>query len=144
MADLKVYYEKDADTSALKGKTVAVLGYGSQGHAQAQNLRDSGVNVIIAELEGTDNYKLAVEHGFKPVSASAAAELRNIAAMSAPRRDRRPSRATNQKPYARMPTCSPEMASRWTVPVLKKSAVRPRSSCSRAPSKTAAARPARA
>ena len=42
-----VFYEKDANPNALKGKTIAVLGYGSQGHAQAQNLRDSGYKVII-------------------------------------------------------------------------------------------------
>ena len=42
-----VFYQKDANPSALKGKTIAVFGYGSQGHAQAQNLRDSGYNVII-------------------------------------------------------------------------------------------------
>ena len=45
------YYEQDADLNVLKGKTVAVIGYGSQGHAQAQNLRDSGVNVVIGLRE---------------------------------------------------------------------------------------------
>lgn len=75
---VKVYYDNDADLGILKGKTVAVIGYGSQGHAQAQNLRDSGVNVIVSELEGTDNYKLAQEHGFKPVSAAEAAEKADI------------------------------------------------------------------
>ena len=84
MSDLKVYYEKDADTSPLKGKTVAVMGYGSQGHAQAQNLRDSGVNVIVAELQGTDNYKLAVEHGFKPVCAAEAAKKADLVIMTLP------------------------------------------------------------
>ena len=84
MSDLKVYYEKDADISALKGKTVAVMGYGSQGHAQAQNLRDSGVNVIVAELEGTDNHKLAVEHGFKPVSAAEASKQADLIIMTLP------------------------------------------------------------
>ena len=54
MAELKIYYDKDGSLEPLKGKTVAVVGYGSQGHAHAQNLRDSGVNVVIAELEGTD------------------------------------------------------------------------------------------
>ncbi len=68
----KVYYDKDADLKMLKGKTVAIIGYGSQGHAQAQNLRDSGVNVIVAEVPGTDNYKLAVKQGFKPMSAAEA------------------------------------------------------------------------
>jgi ketol-acid reductoisomerase len=55
----KMYYDKDADLGVLKGLKVAIIGYGSQGHAQAQNLRDSGVNVIVAELQGTPNYKLA-------------------------------------------------------------------------------------
>jgi ketol-acid reductoisomerase len=63
---LKIYYEKDAPIDALKGKKVAVMGYGSQGHAHSLNLRDSGIEVAVAELEGTDNYKLAVEHGFAP------------------------------------------------------------------------------
>ena len=84
MAELKVYYEKDADVSALQGKTVAVLGYGSQGHAQAQNLRDSGVNVVVAELEGTDNYKLASEHGFKPVSAGEASKKGDLIIVTLP------------------------------------------------------------
>ncbi|MCL1910583.1 MAG: ketol-acid reductoisomerase [Leptospirales bacterium] len=69
----KMYYDSDADSGALKGKTIAVIGYGSQGHAQAQNLRDSGLNVIVSELPGTDNYKLAESHNFKPVTAAEAA-----------------------------------------------------------------------
>ena len=68
-----MYYDQDADLNALKGKKVAIIGYGSQGHAQALNLRDSGINVIVAELEGTANHQLALEHGFKPVDAAAAA-----------------------------------------------------------------------
>jgi len=63
---LTIYYEQDAPIGALEGKKVAVIGYGSQGHAHSLNLRDSGIEVAVAELEGTDNYKLAVEHGFKP------------------------------------------------------------------------------
>jgi ketol-acid reductoisomerase len=70
----KMYYDKDADLNILKGVKVAIIGYGSQGHAQAQNLRDSGIDVIVAELEGTANYKIAQDHGFKPVSASKAAK----------------------------------------------------------------------
>jgi ketol-acid reductoisomerase len=62
----KIYYEADAPIGALKGKKVAVVGYGSQGHAHSQNLRDSGIEVVVAELEGTDNFKLALSHGFKP------------------------------------------------------------------------------
>ena len=59
----KIYYDKDADLKALDGKTVAIIGYGSQGHAHAQNLRDSGVNVVVAELAGTPNHDLAVKNG---------------------------------------------------------------------------------
>ncbi len=74
----KMYYDSDADLGTLKGKKVAIIGYGSQGHAQAQNLRDSGVTVIVAELQGTPNYKLAVSHGFKPVTAAKAAKDADI------------------------------------------------------------------
>jgi ketol-acid reductoisomerase len=67
-----IFYDKDADLAALKGKTVAIIGYGSQGHAQAQNLRDSGVNVVIGQRPGGKNYDLAISHGFQPVSAAEA------------------------------------------------------------------------
>jgi ketol-acid reductoisomerase len=70
----KIYYDNDADLAALKNKTIAIIGYGSQGHAQAQNLKDSGCNVIIGQRPGGPNYDLAVSHGFKPVSAEEAAE----------------------------------------------------------------------
>ena len=66
----KVYHDNDIDIKPIVSKTVGFCGYGSQGHAQAQNLRDSGVKVIVAELPGTQNYKTAVEHGFKPMSAA--------------------------------------------------------------------------
>jgi ketol-acid reductoisomerase len=77
----KIYYEDDADLSLLKNKTIAILGYGSQGHAQAQNLRDSGCKVIIGQRPGSANYDLAVSHHFQPVSladASKAADIVNI------------------------------------------------------------------
>jgi len=80
----KMYYDKDADLSNLKGKTLAILGYGSQGHAQAQNLRDSGLEVIISELEGTDNWKLAKKHGFSPLSAEEAAKKADFIHMLLP------------------------------------------------------------
>jgi len=71
---VKVYYDDDADLSLLKGKTISIIGYGSQGHAQAQNLRDSGCNVLVGQRPGGANYDLAISHGFKPVSAAEAAE----------------------------------------------------------------------
>lgn len=70
---MKVYYDKDADLNLLKDKTVAIIGYGSQGHAHAQNLRDSGVKVVVGQRPGSANYDLAKEHGFAPVSAAEAA-----------------------------------------------------------------------
>jgi len=70
----KVYYDDDADLSHLKGKTISIIGYGSQGHAQAQNLRDSGCNVVVGQRPGGANYDLAISHGFKPVSAAEAAQ----------------------------------------------------------------------
>ncbi len=70
---MKVYFEKDAPLTPLQNATIAVIGYGSQGHSQAQNLRDSGLNVIVGQRPGSANYDLAVEHGFKPVSAAEAA-----------------------------------------------------------------------
>lgn len=73
-----IYYEKDAKLETLKGKKIAIIGYGSQGHAQAQNLRDSGLEVVVAELEGTPNYEKAVEDGFKPVSASDASAQADV------------------------------------------------------------------
>ena len=62
-----IYYDSDADLQLLKDKTIAILGYGSQGHAQAQNLKDSGCNVIVGQRPGGANYDLAVSHGFEPL-----------------------------------------------------------------------------
>ncbi|NLS98020.1 MAG: ketol-acid reductoisomerase [Planctomycetaceae bacterium] len=73
-----IYYDKDADLSLLKGKTIAILGYGSQGHGHAQNLRDSGCDVIVAELPGTANYEQAVKDGFKPLSTVEAVKKGDI------------------------------------------------------------------
>jgi ketol-acid reductoisomerase len=77
----KTYYDNDADLSVLKNKTIAILGYGSQGHAQAQNLRDSGCNVIIGQRPGSANYNLAKSHGFEPMpleDATRKADIINI------------------------------------------------------------------
>ena len=60
-----MYYEKDCNPELLKAKTVAVIGYGSQGHAHAQNMRDSGVNVIIGLYEGSKSAEVAKADGFE-------------------------------------------------------------------------------
>lgn len=74
----KVYYEQDADLGVLKDKKIAIIGYGSQGHAQAQNLRDSGLDVIVSDLPGTENYKQAEADGFQPVSAAEATKQAHV------------------------------------------------------------------
>lgn len=79
----KIYYDKDADLNLLKGKKIAVIGYGIQGRGQSLNLRDSGLDVIVSELPGTANanYEQAKKDGFNPVSAkeaSAAADIVQI------------------------------------------------------------------
>src|SRR6185369_9575003 len=61
----KVYTDKDADLNVLKGKTLAVLGFGSQGHAHALNLKDSGLHVIIGLYDGSKSIPVAKEKGFK-------------------------------------------------------------------------------
>ena len=74
----KIYYDKEADMSVLKGKKIAIIGYGIQGRGQALNLRDSGLEVIVSELEGTPNYKTAKEDGFEPVDAASAAKEAHV------------------------------------------------------------------
>ena len=67
-----IYYEDDADLGLLGDKTVAILGYGSQGHAHALNLRDSGVNVIVGLREGSSSKDKAESEGLRVLSVAAA------------------------------------------------------------------------
>ncbi len=71
---MKIYYDADADLKVLADKKVGVIGFGSQGHAQALNLRDSGVAVMVSEVPNTPNYELAQKYGFAPVTAAALAQ----------------------------------------------------------------------
>ena len=80
----KIYYDKDADLSLLKGKTIAILGYGSQGHAHALNLRDSGCTVIVGQRPGSANYDLAIKDGFKPMPVEEATEKGDMINMLLP------------------------------------------------------------
>ncbi len=73
-----MFYDQDADLGLLKGKTIAIIGYGSQGHAQAQNLRDSGCEVVVGQRPGSANHEAAVKDGFQPVSAAEAAEVGDL------------------------------------------------------------------
>ncbi|HIJ68030.1 MAG TPA: ketol-acid reductoisomerase [Deltaproteobacteria bacterium] len=75
---MRIFYDTDASLDFLRSKKIAIIGYGSQGHAQAQNLRDSGLQVTVADLPGTPNYEKAIEDGFTPVLAREAAEKSDI------------------------------------------------------------------
>ncbi|MFD3257695.1 ketol-acid reductoisomerase [Paenibacillus lentus] len=72
-----LYYEKDAELSVLKGKTIAIIGYGSQGHAHAQNLRDSGLNVVIGLREGK-SFDKAKEDGFEVLPVAEATSRADV------------------------------------------------------------------
>jgi len=74
----KIYYDKDADLNVLKGKKIAVIGYGIQGRGQSLNLRDSGLDVIVSELPGTPNYEQAKKDGFNPVPAKEASAQADV------------------------------------------------------------------
>lgn len=80
----KIYYDKDADLSLIQAKKVAIIGYGSQGHAHALNLTDSGVKVKVAELEGTSNYEKAVADGVDVTDAAEAAAWADVIMMLVP------------------------------------------------------------
>lgn len=74
----KIYYQEDCNLSYLKGKTIAIIGYGSQGHAHALNLKESGCNVIIGLYEGSKSWAKAEKQGFKVYTAAEAAKLADI------------------------------------------------------------------
>ena len=78
MAEARIFYEKDCDLNYLKGKTVAIIGYGSQGHAHALNLKESGVNVIIGLYEGSKSWAKAEAQGMKVYTTAEAAKLADI------------------------------------------------------------------
>jgi ketol-acid reductoisomerase len=80
----KIYYEKDANLALLKNKVIGIIGYGSQGHAHAQNLRDSGLNVIVAEAKDTDNYKAAKKAGFEIFDAGTVTKKADVIMMLVP------------------------------------------------------------
>ncbi|HYA12283.1 MAG TPA: ketol-acid reductoisomerase [Thermodesulfovibrionales bacterium] len=80
---VKIYYEKDADKKILKNKKIAIIGYGSQGHAHANNLKESGMDVIVGETKGA-NWGKAVKAGFTVLTASEAAKKADIMIMLVP------------------------------------------------------------
>jgi ketol-acid reductoisomerase len=83
---VKMYYDKDADKKILKGKVIAIMGYGSQGHAHANNLKESGYNVIVGETKGANRDK-AVAARFTVTTAAEAAKKADIIMLLLPAED---------------------------------------------------------
>ena len=79
-----IYYDEDCDLKLLDGKVIGVVGYGSQGHAQAQNLRDSDCQVLVAEAQGSPNWKKAQDDGFEVLVTAEVAKQADIIVMLAP------------------------------------------------------------
>ncbi len=80
----QMYYDKDADLNVLKGKTIAVIGYGSQGHAQAMNLRDSGLDVVVGLRKGGRSWKKAESDGMKVMEVPDAVKTADVVHVLAP------------------------------------------------------------
>jgi ketol-acid reductoisomerase len=80
----KIYHDKDADLRHLEGKTIAVIGYGNQGHAQALTFRDSKINVVVGLKPGGKSWKLAEQEGFTPLTVAEAAKKADIIHMLFP------------------------------------------------------------
>lgn len=74
----KIFYQADCDINVLKGKTVAIIGYGSQGHAHALNLHESGVDVVVGLYEGSKSWAKAEQAGLKVMTAADAAKAADV------------------------------------------------------------------
>ena len=80
---VKIYYDKDADKKVLKGRKITVIGYGSQGHAHINNLKESGMDVVVGEIKGP-NWEKAIKAGFRVMAASEAAKKADVIMMLVP------------------------------------------------------------
>ena len=78
----KIYYQSDCNLSVLKGKTVAIIGYGSQGHAHALNLHESGVDVVVGLYNGSKSWAKAEAAGLKVMTAADAAKAADVITVS--------------------------------------------------------------
>ena len=82
---MKMFYEKDADVNLIKSKKVAIFGYGSQGHAHALNLRDSGMsNIVVALRDGSSSIKKAKSQGFKVMNIEDASKWADLIMFTMP------------------------------------------------------------
>ena len=97
----KIYYERDANLDLLKGKTVAIIGFGSQGHAHAQNLRDAGCDVIVGALPSGRSWKAAKKARFDVATAAAVARRNDHASVSVVSATQPPIIGDNSEPMPR-------------------------------------------
>ncbi|MEK7770086.1 MAG: NAD(P)-binding domain-containing protein, partial [candidate division NC10 bacterium] len=74
----RIYYDQDADLGLLRGKTIAIIGYGSQGHAHALNLKDSGQDVVVGLYKGSKSWAKAEADGLKVMTVNEAAQAAQI------------------------------------------------------------------
>ena len=78
MAQARIFYQQDCDINVLKGKRVAIIGYGSQGHAHALNLKESGVDVVVGLYEGSKSWAKAEQQGLTVMTTEEAAKTSDI------------------------------------------------------------------
>jgi ketol-acid reductoisomerase len=97
----KVYYEKDADRSIIQGRKVAIIGYGSQGHAHALNLKESGVPVVVGLREGSKSKVKAEEAGLKVMSIGDACKWANVIMLTMPDTEQKATYEADIKPHLR-------------------------------------------
>ncbi len=99
MADAKIFYQQDCDIHKLDGKTVAIIGYGSQGHAHALNLQDSGVNVVVGLYEGSKSWAKAEAQGLKVMTTADAAKAADLIMVLIPDEKQKALYESDIKPY---------------------------------------------
>ena len=96
---MRVYYDRDADVNLVKGKNVAIIGYGSQGHAHALNLKESGVNVQVGLYEGSNSWSKAEAEGLKVATSSEVAQSSDVIMVLIPDERQRDLYKTSIEPY---------------------------------------------
>ncbi|MDE6003782.1 MAG: ketol-acid reductoisomerase [Oscillospiraceae bacterium] len=99
MAEAKIFYQQDCNIQKLDGKTVAIIGYGSQGHAHALNLQESGVNVVVGLYEGSKSWAKAEKQGLKVMTTAEAAQIADVIMILIPDEKQKALYESEIKPY---------------------------------------------
>ena len=99
MAEARIFYQQDCNIQKLDGKTVAIIGYGSQGHAHALNLQESGVNVVVGLYEGSKSWEKAEKQGLKVMTTAEAAKIADVIMILIPDEKQKALYESEIKPY---------------------------------------------